>query len=78
MAGPPRRQLKESPRDYVCDQDKRPASSLKDQDRLTIREVYAHQVVGPMAAERIELVEKPIYIIGGGLVEIGKYQATGR
>ena len=31
-----------------------------------------------MAAERIELVEKPIYVIGGGLVEIGKYQATGR
>lgn len=71
-------QLQNHLRDYVCDKDRRPALSYRDEDRLTIREVYAHQVVGAMAAERIELVEKPIYIIGGGLVEIGKYQATGR
>lgn len=71
-------QLMNHLRAYVCDKDKNPSLTIKDEDRLTIREVYAHQVVGPMAAERIELVEKPIYIIGGGLVEIGKYQATGR
>jgi hypothetical protein len=71
-------QLRNHLRDFVCDRDRRPALSYKDEDRLTIREVYAHQVVGAMAAERIELVEKPVYIIGGGLVEIGKYQAIGR
>ena len=71
-------QLQKHLRDYVCDKDRRPALSYRDEDRLTIREVYGHQVVGAMAAERIELVEKPIYVIGGGLVEIGKYQATGR
>lgn len=71
-------QLQKYLRDYVCDQDKRPALIYRDEDRLTIREVYGHQVVGAMAAERIELVEHPIYIIGGDLVEIGKYQATGR
>jgi hypothetical protein len=71
-------QLQKHLRDYVCDKDKRPALKYSDKDRLTIREVYGHQVVGAMAAERIELVEKPVYIIGGGLVEIGTYQATGR
>ena len=71
-------QLQKHLRDYVCDKDRRPALIYKDEDRLTIREVYAHQTVGAMAPERLELVEKPIYIIGGGLVEIGKYQATGR
>ena len=70
-------QLKGSLRDFVCDQDKRPALIVEDQDRLTIREVYAHQVVGPMSVDRTELVEKPIYVMGGGMVEIGKYQATG-
>ena len=65
-------------RAYICDRDRSPAITIKDEDKITIREVYAHQVVGAMAAERIELVEKPIYVIGGGLVEIGKYQATGR
>ncbi len=71
-------QLLKHLRSYVCDKDKNPAITIKDEDRLTLREVYAHQVVGPMAAERLELVEKPIYIIGGAMVEIGKYQATGR
>jgi hypothetical protein len=71
-------QLQKHLQDYVCDQNKRPALTYKDEDRLTIREVYAHQVVGAMAAERIELVEKPIYIIGGDLVEIGKYEVVGR
>jgi hypothetical protein len=65
-------------RDYVCDKDRRPAVVVEDHNRLTVREVYAHQVVGPMSAERTELVEKPVYVIGGDLVEIGKYQATGR
>lgn len=71
-------QLMNHLRAYICDKDRSPALTIKDEDRITIREVFAHQVVGAMAAERIELVEKPIYIIGGGLVEIGKYQATGR
>ncbi len=71
-------QLQKLLRDYVCDKDRRPALTYEDADRLTLREVYAHQVVGAMAADRVELVEKPIYIIGGDLVEIGKYQATGR
>ncbi|MCK9377495.1 MAG: hypothetical protein M0P73_15250 [Syntrophobacterales bacterium] len=71
-------QLKKHLQEYVCDKDRRPAIRVEDQDRTTIREVYAHQVVGPMAPERLELVEKPVYVIGGGMVEIGKYQATGR
>ena len=71
-------QLLKHLRAYICDKDRSPSITVQDEDRLTIREVFAHQVVGPMAAERIELVEKPIYIIGGALVEIGKYQATGR
>jgi hypothetical protein len=71
-------QLQNHLRAFVCDKDRRPALTYKDKDRLTIREVYGHQVVGAMAAERVELVEHPIYVIGGGLVEIGKYQATGR
>ncbi len=71
-------QLLNHMRAYVCDKDRSPSLTVKDTDRLTVREVYAHQSVGAMAAEKIELVEKPIYIIGGGLVEIGKYQATGR
>jgi hypothetical protein len=71
-------QLQKHLRDYVCDQDRRPALVYEDEDRLTVREVYAHQVVGAMAAERVELVEHPIYIVGGDLVEIGKYEATGR
>jgi DNA replicative helicase MCM subunit Mcm2 (Cdc46/Mcm family) len=65
-------------RAYICDKDRSPSLTIKDEDRITVREVFAHQVVGAMAAERIELVEKPVYVIGGGLVEIGKYQATGR
>ena len=71
-------QLMNHLRAYVCDQDRAPALTIKDEDKLTIREVYAHQAVGAMSAEKTELVEKPVYIIGGGLVEIGKYQATGR
>ena len=71
-------QLMNHLRAYICDKDRAPALTIKDEDRITIREGFAHQVVGAMAAERIELVEKPIYVIGGGLVEIGKYQATGR
>ena len=71
-------QLMNHLRAYVCDKDRSPALTIKDEDSITIREVFAHQVVGAMAAERIELVEKPVYVIGGGLVEIGKYQATGR
>ena len=71
-------QLLKHLRSYICDKDRNPSLTIQDEDRLTIREVFAHQVIGPMAAERIELVEKPIYIIGGALVEIGKYQATGR
>jgi hypothetical protein len=71
-------QLLKNLRAYICDKDRSPALTIKDEDKITIREVYSHQVVGAMAAERIELVEKPVYVIGGGLVEIGKYQATGR
>ena len=71
-------QLMNHLRSYICDKDRAPALTIRDEDKITIREVFAHQVVGAMAAERIELVEKPVYVIGGGLVEIGKYQATGR
>ncbi|MBM4288883.1 MAG: minichromosome maintenance protein MCM, partial [Deltaproteobacteria bacterium] len=71
-------QLQKLLRDYVCDKDKRPVLVYQDEDRLTVREVFAHQVVGPMAPERLELVEKPIYVVGGHLVEIGKYRAIGK
>ena len=71
-------QLMNHLRAYVCDKDRSPALTIKDEDKITIREVFAHQVVGAMAADTLELVEKPVYVIGGGLLEIGKYQATGR
>jgi hypothetical protein len=71
-------QLMNHLRAYVCDKDRNPSLTIKDEDKITIREVFAHQVVGAMAADTLELVEKPVYVIGGGLLEIGKYQATGR
>ena len=71
-------QLMKNLRAYICDKDRNPSLTIKDEDKITIREVFAHQVVGAMAADTLELVEKPVYVIGGGLLEIGKYQATGR
>lgn len=38
-------QLLKHLRSYICDQDKNPAITIKDEDRQTLREVYAHQVV---------------------------------
>jgi len=65
-------------REYVCDKGQRPAVNVKDENRATLREVYAHQVLeGGIPSEKNELVEKPVYVMGGGMVPIGQYQATG-
>jgi hypothetical protein len=70
-------QMKSNLRDFVCDRAMKPALKLAPEDRLTLREVYAHQVLHPGAAEENELVEKPIYTIGSKIYPIGQYQATG-
>ena len=71
-------QLRGALREYVCDKGQRPAVTVQDQDRVTLREVYAHQVLeGGVPSERNEVVEKPVYVMGGDMVPIGQYQATG-
>jgi predicted transcriptional regulator len=72
-------QLKTYLRDYICDKDKRPTLTVADADQLTVRELWAHQVFNPMQSAREDgQIEKPIYVIGGELVGLGKYRATGR
>lgn len=72
-------QMKSYLRDFVCDKGMKPALKLDPADRLTIREVYAHQVIypGSKTSSENELVEKPIYTIGSKIYPIGQYQATG-
>jgi hypothetical protein len=72
-------QFKKLLQDHVCDKGRRPEIRVAEQDRVTIRELWAHQVVG-QGSERteLELVEKPVCVIGGDLVGIGKYQVVGR
>ncbi len=71
-------QVRGAIRDHVCDKGQRIALNINDQDRRTIREVFAHQVLeGGSPTERNELVEKPVYTIGGKIIPIGQYQATG-
>jgi len=68
-------QLKGALREYVCDKGEKPVVKLDDARKTTLREVYCHQVSTAMNAS--ELIEKPVYVIGGGLLPIGQYQATG-
>lgn len=71
-------QLKGAMRNFVCDKDRMPSLKVEDTDKLTFREVFAHQVLEPgKSVETNELIEKPVYIIGADLVQIGKYKATG-
>ena len=70
-------QLKGYLRDFVCDKGERPILTLEDRNRITIRELFAHQVMAGDAADTTELVEKPVYTIGGQNYPIGQYQATG-
>jgi len=71
-------QFKNLLRDYVCDRDKRPTLKVEDTDKIVVREVFAHQIFEPMQFNQKNQLDKPIYVLGGDLVEIGKYQATGR
>ena len=71
-------QMKSYLREHVCDKGQKPTLIIEDHERLTIRELYAHQVIGSGAESALELVEKPVYTIGGKLYPIGQYQATGR
>ncbi|MGD8847958.1 MAG: hypothetical protein PVI54_20715, partial [Desulfobacteraceae bacterium] len=68
-------QLKGYLREYVCDKGLKPVLTLENEDRLTIREVYAHQILA--GSNDTELVEKPVYTVGGKIYPIGQYQATG-
>ena len=71
-------QLRGALREYVCDKGQRPAVWVRDQNRVTLREVYAHQVLeGGIPTEKNELIEKPVYVMGGKQIPIGQYQATG-
>jgi hypothetical protein len=69
-------QFKNLLRDYVCDKDRRPALHVEDTDKEVVRECYAHQIFEPMKSGT--QIDKVIYVIGGDLVDIGKYRATGR
>lgn len=68
-------QMKGYLREYVCDKGNKPVINLENEDRITIREVYAHQVIS--GNSDTELVEKPVYTIGGKIYSIGQYQAIG-
>ncbi|MBU4447299.1 MAG: hypothetical protein KKD99_01840 [Proteobacteria bacterium] len=71
----PEGQLLNHVRTFVCDRDKRPA--LKIEARTTVREAYAHQIFEPMKLDQQNQIDKQIYLLGGDLVSIGKYRATG-
>ncbi len=51
---------------------------MEDTDKITIREVYAHQIFEAMKNDEKHQLDKAIYVLGGDLAGIGKYQATGR
>lgn len=68
-------QLRAYLRDFVCDKGQCPTFKIENENRLTLREVYAHQVLSGTATT--ELVEKPIYTIGSKIYSIGQYRATG-
>jgi len=71
-------QLRTSLCDYICDRNKRPSLIIDEKKKITLRELFAHQILkNDMPNEANELIEKPVYVIGGGLVPIGQYQATG-
>ena len=61
---------------FVCDKGQKPVLKVEDGDKITIREVFAHQVVSGVS-NTTELVEKPVYTIGHELYKIGQYRATG-
>lgn len=69
-------QMKGYLREFVCDKGKKPVILMEDKDRLTIREVYAHQTISGDSNSN-DLVEKAVYTIGGKIHPIGQYQATG-
>ncbi len=60
---------------WVCDRRQKCDILIEPENHITIREVYAHQVQSSIAD--ITLVEKAVYVIGGDLVPIGQYKATG-
>jgi hypothetical protein len=61
---------------FVCDRGQKPVLKIDSSKNITLREVFAHQVVSG-ASNSTELVEKPIYTIGHELYKIGQYRATG-
>ena len=71
-------QVKSAVREYICDKGRRPSVDIIDEDRTTVRELFAHQVFKErIGAETGELVDKTIYNIGSEVITIGQYQATG-
>lgn len=71
-------QLRSLMQAYVCPKDKRPALRVEDEDKIVVREVFAHQIFEAMKFSPEHQLDKPIYILGGELVGIGKYRVTGR
>ncbi len=72
-------QMKGYIREYICDRNKRPAIHISDEKKITLTEVYAHQIIeGHNLSESNELIEKAIYIASNGkVIPIGKYLMTG-
>jgi hypothetical protein len=70
-------QMKAHLTDYVCDKGQRPALKVSDEHKITLREVFAHQIVSGVSSSSSELVEKPVYTVGHEIYKIGQYQATG-
>jgi hypothetical protein len=69
-------QIKGYLRDYICHQGRRIVLDIRKEK--TVREVYAHQVIESFdLSESTELIDKPIYVMGGRQVHIGPYKATG-
>jgi len=66
-------------REFVCDRGKRPTLRIEDTCFTTVREAYAHQIFEPMQSrdESNQQIDKAIYLVGGDLIGIGKYRATG-
>ena len=64
-------------REYICDKNKKPALRVDQTNKLTLREVYAHQVTEGDPVGITELSEKAIYIVGSDQLPIGRYKATG-
>jgi len=64
-------------RDYCCDKNQRPSITIYDNNRMTVQELFAHQVLSHSSLTHDELVEKAVYVMSGNMIPIGQYNAVG-